>query len=157
MTQNLDTLRDEMLSALAADGFMVFHGEMRHVEGQVLWDVRRRPDFREFLKAASAAGAKLIVFHCEEYSATQADEALEDLDATRLPEEDYRSFTRRLKELREYDGFTCVLELSFDVQDRTYLFHLHTDWFEEYLNIRGDIDDAFPDEDEESDESMGGF
>jgi hypothetical protein len=156
MSRNLDTLKSEILRSLDEDGFTVFYGEMRHVDRPVAWDTRQHQDFREFLKAASGAGVKLIVFHCQEFTRQQVEEAIEDLDIAQLSEEEFRGFGRRLKELREYEGFTCILELSFDLGGQTYLYHLHTDWFSEFLNIRSDIDDAFPDGDED-DESMGGY
>jgi hypothetical protein len=157
MSQNLDTLRTEMLDHLAAAGFPVFHGAMRQIPEPIEWDAVRSPDFRDFVKCAQVAGAKLIVFHEEAFSRRQVEEAIEDLDVARLTEEEYRNYGRRLKELREYEGFMCMLELSFDMEGRTYLFHLHTDWFAEFLNIRGEVDDSFPENDDESDDSMGGY
>jgi len=37
--------------------------------------------------------------------------------------------------LRAYEGFTCALELSFDLQARVYLFNLRAEWYEEYLDL----------------------
>ena len=156
MSRNLDTLRNDILKYLDDAGFTVFHGDMRHPDRTVSWDVRKFPDFRDFLKAAANVAVKLVVFHSQEFSQAQVDEAIEDLEVAQLGEEEYRRYTKRLKQLREYDGFTCVLELSFDLDNQTYLYHLHTDWFSEFLNIRGDIDDAFP-EGDDGEVSMGGY
>ena len=45
-----------------------------------------------------------------------------------LPDE-RRMTERRLKELRAYDGFTCAIELSFDMGQRAYIFELRTDFW----------------------------
>ena len=68
------------------------------------------------MKCAQVAAPKLIVFHEEAFSRRQVEEAIEDLDVARLTEEEYRNYGRRLKELREYEGFMCMLELSFDME-----------------------------------------
>ena len=157
MNRNLDTLRDEMLQSLAGKGFAIYHGEERPFDTSIRWNTRTEPDFHGFVQCALAAGIKLMVLHHHSFARVEVDEALEDLEMSQLTEDEYRSISRRLKELREYDGFTCMLELSFDHDNRTYLFHLHTDWFAEFLNLRNDIDEAFPENEDDSDDSMGGY
>ena len=60
--------------------------------------------------------------------------------------------------MRDYSGFTCALELSFDYQGRVYLFSLRAEWYEDYLDLLEEIDAAIPGEEGEEDQgSMGGY
>jgi hypothetical protein len=157
MNLNLDTLRTEIPAYLEREGFVIYYGEVRQLAQAIGWDTRRRPDYQEFLKVATACGVKVIVFYSEDFDGGQVDEAMEDLESADLTEDEYRAHSRRLRELREYSGFTCVIELAFFHQGAVYLFHLHTDWFSEYLNIRNEIDEALVDEEEDGDTMNGYF
>lgn len=157
MNQNLDTLRTEIPAYLEKNGFVVYYGEVRQLSQAIGWDTRHKPNYQDYLKVASACGVKVVVFYCNEFDGNQVDEAIEDLEMADLSEEDYRTHSRRLRELREYDGFTCVVELAFSHDGSTYLFHLHTDWFAEFLNIRNEIDDALTDDGGEEEDMEGYF
>lgn len=161
MTLNLDTLKDEILAYLQAQGFVVFHGLARSGEGHpaVYWDTHAYPDYRMFLEAARQAGARLIVFGARTFSSDMVEEALARLEDCDLAREERRAFERRLRELRAYEGFTCELELSFDQQGRSYLFNLEADWYADYLDLLDEIEAALPEEEEEEEDedSMGGY
>lgn len=158
MHLNLDTLKDEILGYLQAQGFVVFHGLARLQEGNpaVHWDTRNYPDYRMFLDAAREAGARLIVFGARSFSSDMVEEALARLEDCDLARDERRALERRLRELRGYEGFTCALELSFDQQGRCYLFSLEADWYAEYLDLLDEIEAALPEEEEDED-SMGGY
>ena len=158
MKFNLDTLKEEILSYLGSEGFVVFHGYSRLGQNDsfVSWDSERYPDFRAFLAAARQAGVKLIVYHERVFSRGLVEEAVARLEGANLTGEDRRALERRVREFRPYDGFTCALELSFDYQARVYLFHLGAEWYEDYLDLMEEIDAATEEEPEE-DESLGGY
>ena len=111
---NLDTLKGEIEEYLEEQGFAVFRGFPRMLDTLplVYWDCDRYPDYKAFLTTAKAAAVQLVVYHQQEFSAEQIDNALERLEEVELPREEYRVMERRLKELRVYEGFTCSLELS---------------------------------------------
>jgi hypothetical protein len=157
MIPDLDTLRNDVLEYLTRQGFVVYYGAAHHLSGVIHWNIQAKPDFRDFLKVAAACGVKMVVFYAEQFERQSADDALEDLGTIDLDEDDFRSYGRRLRELREYDGFTCVLELAFTLDGVTYLYHVHTDWFDEYLKIRNQIDEAFQEDEEGPEEDMGGY
>lgn len=160
MKLDLDRLRGEIEGQLKAREFVVFQGHSR-VGGAtpfVYWDAERHPDFREFLEAAAQCGVRLVVFHCRKFTQDDIDDALERLEAAELPRDDQRPLERRLKALRDYEGFTCHLELSFDYQGRVYYFSLRTEWYEDLLDVLDEIDASFPEEEEEEGEGpMGGY
>jgi hypothetical protein len=160
MQQNLDTLKTEIQEFLEARGFIVFHGYSRLMDSLplVYWDLEHYPDYKLFLKAAEAAGARMIVFHRREFAAGMIEDALEQLQDAELAPAERRSTERRLRELRVYEGFTCTLELSFDYQNRVYLYDLRTEWYNELNDILDEIESALPDEEDEAgDSSMGGY
>lgn len=160
MRQNLDTLRTEIQEYLESHEFIVFHGYSRLMDTLpvVYWDLDHFPDYRLFLKAAEAAGARMIVFHQREFGVDLIDTALDQLQDTELNQAGRKSLERRLKELRVYEGFICTLELSFDYQNRIYLFDLRTEWYNELNDILDEIDASLPGEEEEDDEGpMGGY
>jgi hypothetical protein len=159
MNLNLDTLRNEVLEYLEAEGFVVFHGysRMADTDSFVAWDTDRLPDHKTFLAAAKNAGVKLIVYHYREFSSAHLDDASERLDDGELSAEERRTAERRIHELSAYEGFTCALELSFDYQGRVYLFSLRSEWYDDYLDLIEDLDAAVPGEDEGEDDSMGGY
>jgi hypothetical protein len=159
MNLNLDTLRTEILEYLEAEGFVIFQGYSRLAETDsfVAWDVDRLPDFKTFLSAAKNAGVRLIVFHYRQFSSAHLEDGTERLEESELGVEERRSAERRLRELSEYEGFTCAIELSFDYQGRVYLFSVRSDWYDEYLDLLEDLDASLPDEDGHEDDSMGGY
>ena len=155
---NLDTLKTEIEAFLEAQGFAVFHGYSRMLDTLpiVYWDCDRHPDYKEFVKSAKAAGARVMVLHQRELVAEQINDALEELESLEMPRNEHRGFERRLKDLRKYEGLTCALELSFDHEGRVFLFDLSTEWYEELSEILGELQLLAPEEDEE-DDSMGGY
>ena len=137
MALDLETLRKEMQAHLEKSGTPIFYGYHRMLDSliQVSWDTERHPDFREFLETASKSGAKLIVFNQEAFQLDQIDEALEELETRRLYPRRKTQFETRLKQLQAYEGFTCLLQLSFALEGRLYLFELRTDWYDSMRDI----------------------
>lgn len=158
MRQDLDSLRTEIRDYLETNGFAVFHGFSRALDSlpTVYWDVAQHPDYREFLKVAQQASAKIIVFHQRTMSEEYVDDALDRLEEAQLTRDEVRELERRIRQLRAYEGFTCALELSFDHAGRLFLFDLRTEWYEELNDILDDIDAATPPEDEEQG-PIGGY
>ena len=70
--------------------------------------------------------------------------------------EDRRGLEKRLRELRAYAGFTCQIELSFDLAPRVYVFDLRTEWFEELSDLLDSIDDVF-EENKSGEEPPSGY
>ena len=155
MALDLESLRVEIQAHLENSGLPVFYGYHRLLDtmAQVSWDTAGHPDYREFLETARAAGAKLIVFNHDAFSLSRIDEALEELEECDFPREEKRSYETRLRQLEAYEGFTSSLQLSFSLENRVYLFELHTEWFDALNNILGELDTAL--EEEEDEEEQG--
>lgn len=158
MQVNLDTLRSEIQDYLEAHNLAVFHGYSRggqHTPA-VFWDTEAYPDYRAFLAAAETAGARLVTLHAQEFTGDFIDDALERVETIGVPRDERRAIEQSLKDARKYVGFTCQIELSFDVAPRVYIFDLRTQWFDDLNNLLDMVDDAMDDDDDDPEEPLGG-
>ena len=159
MAQDLEKLRAEIETFVDQSNLTVFYGSHRMLDAlqQVSWDTERRPDFKDFLRTAAAAGTKLIVFNQQAFSLDQIDAALDQLEECDFTREEKRQYESRLRQLQAYEGFTSALELSFALESRVYSFEVHTDWYEAFTDILGELDAAAEEEDVSEDGSLGGY
>ena len=158
MKQDLNSLKLEFERALAEGGFVIFRGIGRlsdQSRSPIYWDSERHADPKRFLEVASALGVKLVVFHDREFSSSEIEEAFERLESRSLPRDEYREVERNLRKLKAYEGFTCVVEVSFDHQGETYLYDLSTPWYDEFMTILDGLDDAESDGRDEGQGPMG--
>lgn len=159
MALDLETLRTEILAHLHTSGTAIFHASHRAFDdplNQVMWDVERHPDYRAFLAVAKQAGAKLIHFHHQTLSVDQIDEALDELEVSDFTRDEKRQYENRLRQLRDYEGFTCSVELSFCVEHKTYVYEMHTEWYESLNDILAELE-AANEEEEEDNSGLGGY
>jgi hypothetical protein len=159
MKPNLDSLKTEIQEYLENEGFAIFHGYSRVTDSllAVYWNCDEYPEYQMFVKTAKAAGAQLMVFHHREFSPEQVEEAIERLEAVDMSREEYRNLERRLKEMRVYEGFTCNIELSFDLDGRVYVFDLRTEWYEELSDLLDDLDILSGEVEDEDEGPMSGY
>jgi hypothetical protein len=156
MRANLNTLRSEIQDYLESRGIAVFHGIPRGGEdvAAVHWDTERHPDFRTYVAAAEAAGVRMVTLYANEFDEEVIDDALGRLEESSLSREERRGVEQRMREMRAYSGFTCQIELSFDVAPRVYVFELRTEWYEDLNDLLYRIDGGF--EDTEDEDPLGG-
>ena len=155
MRPNLNTLCGEIEEHLESRGMVVFRSFPRaesenHIHGAIYWDSEHHPDYREFIQAASAAGARLVTVYAREFTAELVENALAELSDSELERDERRALELRLNEMRAYEGFICQIELSFDHAQRTYVFDIRTDWFEELNNLIERMEDFFEDDEDEN-------
>jgi hypothetical protein len=155
MRSNLDTLRHEIEQHLESRGVAVFRSYPRadsdaSLAGAVLWDSENHPDYREFVEAACAVGVRLVTMYAREFTSDIVESALAQLADTELGREERREVDARLHEIGAYEGFICELELSFDHAQRTYVFDVRTEWFDELHDLLERIDDSHQDEADEN-------
>lgn len=158
MAIDLETLRTEILTHLHASGISVFHAGHRALDplNQIYWDVDGHPDYQAYVAVAQQAGARLIHFYHQTLLAAQIDDALDLLEDSDLTREEKRHYETRLRQLRDYEGFTCSVELSFCLDHKIYIFELHTEWYEAFTDILAELETAEEDAEEE-DAGLGGY
>ena len=151
MRPNLDTLHHEIEQHLESRGLAVFRSYPRaesesSLTGAVYWDSENHPDYREFVEAAWAAGVRMVTLYAREFTSDIVENALAHLSETDLERDERRALDTRLNEMRAYEGFTCQIELSFDHAQRTYVFEIRTDWFDELNDLVERIEYSYQDE-----------
>ncbi|MCP5116254.1 MAG: hypothetical protein GY953_35955 [bacterium] len=161
MTSDLDTLKTQIQNHLDSEEFVVFHGFSRMTESlpPVFWDTLRYPDFQQFLMAPKELGVKMISFHHRELEPNFVDDALADLETVDMPAAQSRKLSQRLRDLKLWEGFTSVVELSFSHEGQVYIFSRRADWYEEIMEIADEIDDylSVEEEGEDQTDAMGGY
>jgi hypothetical protein len=166
MKQDLNALKTEIEQAIVAKGLVLFRGLGRGDEALsaiIHWDTERYPAYEDYLAAAAALDSKIVVLHDLAFSGDQIDETAENLESLDLPRDEYRDYERRLARLREYAGFTCLIELSFEHNADTYVFELIAPWYRDFLDLDDEIDalagPSFDDDDDDEEDPgpLGGF
>jgi hypothetical protein len=155
MRPNLDTLHNEIQKHLESRGMAVFRSYPRadsesSLTGAIYWDLENHPDYREFVEAAWAAGVRMVTLYAREFTSDVVETALIHLSDTELERDERRALEARLNEMRAYEGFTCQIELSFDHVQRTYVFEVRTDWFDELNDLLEQIEYSYQDEGDEN-------
>ena len=81
MQPDLDSLKNELPPYLESRGVVIFHGESRLTDdgSVVMWDVEKRPDFREFIECSQRLGVKVIVLQNRVYMFEARSEFMNDL------------------------------------------------------------------------------
>lgn len=148
---NLDTVLREIAAELDSRGLAVFHSDQRSPEvlAPVSWNVETHPDFRQFLDAGQASGARLVTLYSAKFGPDRIEWALEKLEGSGLAPHERRGIEARLRELSIYEGLTCHVELSFQHGQRDYIFDLRADWYEMFEDLLDEIEDFDRAEDEE--------
>ncbi len=158
---DLDALKQEILTYLDASEFAVFRSYPGSLEGLplVCWDCERFPDYRMFLEAAHKVSVQLVLLAAREFEASEITDELEELEASDLPRDDRRALETRLTRFRKHEGQTCSLELAFDHNSRMYVYEVHPDWYDEFVELTEEIADTLEssDSDDDEDNGMGGF
>lgn len=155
MRPNLDTLRREIQEHLESRGMAIFRSYPRadsesSPTGAIYWDSENHTDFREFVEAAWAAGVRMVTLYAREFTSDIVEHTLAKLSDAELERDERRALDARLNEMRAYEGFICQIEMSFDHAQRTYVFDLRTDWFEELNDLAERIEDSYQDEGDEN-------
>jgi len=155
MRPNLETLRHEIEQHLESRGLALFRSCPRSDTentgaGTVVWDSQNHPDYHEFVEAACAAGVRLVTLYARELTSDVIEGALAQLSETDLERDERRALDVRLNEIRAYEGFTCQIELSFDHAQRTYVFDIRTDWFDDLNDLVEQIEYSFQDDGDEN-------
>lgn len=166
MNRNLDELVNDIVTYLPKTGLQLFRGFSRADSGksEVEWDTFRFPDFKQYIEIAHALEAKIIVLHQREFAAGLIDDAIDDVENGGGYDED-GAIVKRLNEMRMYEGFTCAVEMSFDYGGTTYFWETHAPWYDEYQDVRDELDllvDAHlsgsdSEDEDEDDETLGGY
>jgi hypothetical protein len=151
MQLNLNSLRAQIEEHLKSLGMIAFPSLPRvgDIGATIYWDTARFPDFKDFLTAAETAGAKIVTLFARELEDGLIDDTLVQVEAIDMDRDERRSIEKRIKEMRAYVGFTCEIELAFDLGPRVYMFDLQTEWFSDLNDLIDQIEEIYDVEDED--------
>jgi hypothetical protein len=154
MQLNLNSLRAQIEEHLKSSGMIAFPSLPRvgDIGATIYWDTARCPEFKDFLAAAETAGVKIVTLFARELEDDLIDDTLAQLDALDMDRDERRSIEKRIKEMRAYVGFTCEIELAFDLGPRVYMFDLQTEWFSDLNDLIDQIEELYDAEDKDDDE-----
>jgi len=160
MKSDLDSLKTEIEKYLEKSGLRIFRGYSRRLERmpEVEWDAIAYPDYRPFLAIAKELNVPVIVLHHREFSTDIIEDALDELPASGLDYDLRRQYEERLRALSAYEGFTCLIELSYEHNGILYYFEQRTEWFSELNRLLDEIHEDSEDGDEDEDDNpLGGY
>jgi hypothetical protein len=159
VTDNLDSLKQELLDYIAAEEFAIFKGQPGGNEDfpKIYWDTERHPDYQAYLHVAKTAGVSVIVFAHRELEASEIDDALEQIAECEFGRDERRSIESNLADLRPFVGSTCIIEMAFSYQGHMYVYELTTEWFQTFMDISDLLIAASTASGEDEDESDGAF
>ena len=162
MTDNLDSLKQELLDYIAGEEFGIFKGQTGGNEGfpKIYWDTERYPEYQGYLNVAKTAGVSVIIFAHREFEAAEIDDAVEQIEDCEFGRDERRSIESNLSDLRAFVGSTCIIEMAFGYQGHMYVYELTTEWFQTFMEISDLLiaaSSASGDDEDESDSSFGGY
>lgn len=161
MKLELNDLKTRIETAIAAKNLLLFRSYDRDLEHVIRWNTRAYPEPEGFVEAAANLGVKVICFHDLRFEAEILSSAIEEMRESGVSRPTLREFERDLRRFREFEGFLCSLEISFDSSGQTYMYQVQTDWYQEYLEKLESVDDlldGFDDGDPgEGPDPMGGY
>lgn len=160
MKLELNDLKTRIESAISSKNLTLFRSFDRDLEHAIRWNTRTYPEPEGFVECAASLGVKLVCFHDLHFDASIMAQALEEMRETGLSRPTIRDFERDVRRFREFEGFLCSLEVSFDYHGDTYIYQMQTEWYQEYLEKLESVDDlldGFDEEPEDGPDPMGGY
>jgi hypothetical protein len=154
MSDDLSTLKDDMVAFITGHGLQRFHGYVSTDEVQcVIWNNEGNPDgWKDFVELAKSAGTPFVTMH----SWTLERQELEEL-AERLRNAHYTNDEdiEEARWLKAHVGQTGFVQLGWSYQGIMFLYESSTDWYDHYQHLVEVADDFGsitldePDQDEE--------
>jgi len=133
-TDNLATLKDDMIAFIEGHGMRRFQGYVDYEEvPSVMWKPEGNPDgWKDFVELAKAASAPFLTMDSWTLEREDFDELLERMKNTEFANEEDLEETRWL---RTYLGKTGFVQLGFAHQGVMMVYESSTEWYERYQRV----------------------
>jgi hypothetical protein len=133
-TDNLATLKDDMIAFIEGHGMRRFQGYVDYEEvPSVMWKPEGNPDgWKDFVELAKAASAPFLTMDSWTLQREDFDELLERMKNTEFANEEDLEETRWL---RTYLGKTGFVQLGFAHQGVMMVYESSTEWYERYQRV----------------------
>jgi hypothetical protein len=133
-TDNLATLKDDMIAFIEGHGMRRFQGYVDYEEvPSVMWKPEGNPDgWKDFVELAKAASAPFLTMDSWTLTREDFEEILERLKNTEFANEEDMEEVRWL---RTYLGKTGFVQLGFAHQGVMMVYESSTEWYERYQRV----------------------
>jgi hypothetical protein len=133
-TDNLATLKDDMIAFIEGHGMRRFQGYVDYEEvPSVMWKPEGNPDgWKDFVELAKAASAPFLTMDSWTLQREDFEEMLERLKNTEFANEEDMEEVRWL---RTYLGKTGFVQLGFAHQGVMMVYESSTEWYERYQRV----------------------
>ena len=133
-TDNLATLKDDMIAFIEGHGMRRFQGYVDYEEvPSIMWKPEGNPDgWKDFVELAKAANAPFLTMDSWTLQREDYEEILERLKTTEFANEEDMEEVRWL---RTYLGKTGFVQLGFAHQGVMMVYESSTEWYERYQRV----------------------
>jgi hypothetical protein len=154
MTDDLTSLKDDMIAFIEGHGMRRFPGYVDYEEVQcVMLDSNNNAEaWKDFVELAKASSAPFLTMHSWTLTREELDEIIRRLSNGEYSNDEDVEDARWL---RTYLGKTGFVQLGFAHQGTMFLFETGTEWYERYqhlLEISEDFGGLTIDEPDQDDE-----
>ena len=144
MTDNLSTLKDDMIAFIEGHGIKRFHGFVSQDEVQaVMWhsedhsgDHRHGAEhsdgWKDFVELAKHSGAAFLTMHSWTLEREDLDDLIQHLTDARFGGTDDVEDARWL---RTHVGKVGIVQLGWAYQGSMFLYEASTEWYDQYRHL----------------------
>lgn len=143
MTKDLNKFKDELVSFLKNEGFVVFYGSYlsgKEESSSVYWDNEVEQDYKQFLRVAKDQGIKTIYISTITFEESDIEECLGDLSEEEDINEETVQTRKKLERFRNKIGELCQLYIFFLKDGIPHFFVKSADWYEEFNELAKTIE-----------------
>lgn len=133
MTQDLSSLKDDMIAFIEGHGMRRFRGHVSEEMSSITWDPGENPDgWKDFVELAKAAGSSFVTMSEMVLEKEELDFLVERLRNANHPSDEDIEEARLL---RTHVGRTGFLQIGWPQQGVMFLYEVATEWYERYQRL----------------------
>lgn len=131
-TDDLTSLRDDMVAFIEGHGLKRFRGYVNEELNSVGWDDENPESWKDFVEVAKASGVAFLTMNEFVLGQDDVDYLLECLRGSRYVNQDDLEEARWL---RSYTGRAGFLQLGWPYHGILFLYEASTDWYDRYQRL----------------------
>lgn len=156
MKGDLQKIKERLLSAVEKEGIEVFFGSYPS-EGvrEIRWNSELEPDSSKFVGLAKLLGARVIYINWVVFSTDDLEEAMIDVEQL-VDKEDAEAaneHNKRVTEFEQYVSAVASVRAGFFDSDVFHIYEVEAEWFEDFADVLGEIENEEDPDDDSNDES----
>lgn len=139
-TDNLLSLKDDMVAFIAGHGLQRLPGYVTEDIPSIVWEGDGNPDaWKDFVEMAKLAGAPFVTFSEMTLESEELDALIEEAGEMNFPDEEGTELVEA-QWLRKYAGNLGYIQLGFVYQGLVFLHETTTEWYERFQALLEDIE-----------------